>query len=81
MKYGPTRGELKFRLVFSGLGLLLMAFALQRHGVRGIAWVEIVGLAGAFFGGTGILSAWRLLRMPADGRPQTGNIRRKDAKD
>lgn len=61
-KYGPTRGEWIFRLVFSLVGLGMMAVALSLHGVRGIAWVEIVGIAGAFFGGSAIWAAWQLIR-------------------
>jgi len=30
-KYGPTRSELKFRLGFSAVGLVLMAVALARY--------------------------------------------------
>jgi hypothetical protein len=60
VKYGPTRGELKFRLAFSIAGLGLMAYALSRHGVQGMAWFEIVLFAGAFFGGTAVWSAWKL---------------------
>ncbi len=66
MKFGPTRGELWFRLGFALAGLALMAVALLRHGVQGVAWVEIVLLAGGFFGGTAVWSALRLWR--GDGR-------------
>lgn len=62
-KYGPTRGEHLFRLIFSifGLGCIGVLFAVQ--GVpRGPGLVEVVGIAGAFFGGTFILSARALLR-------------------
>lgn len=62
-KYGPTRGEHLFRLIFSifGLGCIGVLFAVQ--GVpRGPGLVEVVGIAGAFFGGTLILSARALLR-------------------
>lgn len=62
MKHGPTRGELWFRLAVSLAGLVLMAYALSRHGVRGLAWFEIVIFAGAFFGGTALWTLWRLLR-------------------
>ncbi len=60
---GPTRNELWFRLLFSlaGLGLLVMTVF-----VRGIsnaaALIEVVGIAGTFFGGTAIWSALRLWR-------------------
>lgn len=60
--YGPTRGELWFRLVFSIAGLALMIFAVAYRGFNGIASVEIIGIAGAFFGGTLIWSVVKLLR-------------------
>lgn len=62
-KYGPTRGEHLFRLVFSlfGLGCIGVLFAV--HGVpRGPGLVEVVGIAGAFFGGSAVWSARALLR-------------------
>jgi len=58
--FGPTRGELKFRLGFSLIGLCAMVFAVAYRGITGIAAFEIVGIAGAFFGGTAIWSAWKL---------------------
>lgn len=61
-KFGPSRGELIFRLVFSLAGLALMAVALALHGVGGIAWVEVVIMAGTFFGGTAIWTGIRLFR-------------------
>ncbi|MCD1627545.1 MAG: hypothetical protein ACU0B7_13185 [Paracoccaceae bacterium] len=62
MKYGPTRGELKLRLAISVFGLGMMAFALVTRGFGGIAALEVVLIAGAFFGGTAVWSAWALLR-------------------
>lgn len=63
MKYGPTRGELMFRLAFSLAGLAFLAVALAIHGVpAGPAFVELGLLAGGFLGGTAVWSAWRLLR-------------------
>ncbi len=62
MKYGPTRGELKLRLAFSVFGLGMMAVALMTRGFGGIAAVEIVLIAGSFFGGTACWSAWQLVR-------------------
>ena len=61
-KFGPTRGELKFRLAFSLAGLALMVFAVVYRGVGGIAWIEVVGISTVFFGGTAIWSAWKLLQ-------------------
>lgn len=60
MKYGPGRGELWFRLVFSLAGLALMLVAVRMHGVRGLAWFEIVLMSVAFFGGTAVWAGWRL---------------------
>jgi xanthosine utilization system XapX-like protein len=63
VKYGPSRGELKFRLAASLGGLALMVVALVYRGVpTGPAFVEVVGIAGLFFGGTAIWSGWRLLK-------------------
>jgi hypothetical protein len=62
MKFGPTRGELWFRLIVSVFGLALMIVAVTARGVQGIAWVEVVGLASVFFGGTAIWAAIRLFR-------------------
>ncbi len=59
-KYGPTRGELWFRFAFSAVGLALMAFAVFYRGFHGIASVEIIGIAGAFFGGSLV---WCLLKL------------------
>ena len=65
-RFGPTRGELKFRLAVSLGGLALMAVALVYRGVpTGPAFVEVVGIAGLFFGGTAIWSARQLLRKPS----------------
>lgn len=59
----PSQNELIFRLVFSIFGLVLLAVAIW---VRGIAHagalVEVVGIAGLFFGGTAVLSMRQLLR-------------------
>ena len=65
MKYGPTRGEHLFRLCFSLLGLALMVVALAYRGLpEGPALVEVVGIAGLFFGGSAIWSALKLLKTP-----------------
>lgn len=63
MKYGPTRGELWFRLLFSLAGLCLLGVAVAYRGIpSGPALVEVIGVAGLFFGGTAIWAAIRLLR-------------------
>jgi hypothetical protein len=60
-RFGPTRGELKFRLAVSLAGVALMVFALFYRGVpEGPALVEVAGIAGLFFGGTAVWSAVRL---------------------
>lgn len=63
-KYGPSRKELKFRLWASvvGLGLLLGA-VLYRGMPTGPAMFEVIGIAGAFFGGTLI---WTLMKLKDD---------------
>ena len=63
-KYGPTRAELKFRIVVSIFGLGFMLFAIWYRGIPdGPALVEVVGLASVFFGGPLILSVRRLIQM------------------
>ncbi len=67
MKYGPTHGELIFRLVFSLAGLAFMGVALAIHGVpSGPAFLEVGLLAGGFFGGTAVWTARKLLKTPKD---------------
>jgi xanthosine utilization system XapX-like protein len=68
-RFGPTRGELKFRLAVSVLGLGLMVFALTHRGLpSGPGIFEVVGMAGVFFGGTAIWTLRRLLAAPKDDR-------------
>lgn len=62
MKYGPSRGELIFRLVFSLAGLAGLAVTLVRPEWRGLVLSEIGVLALAFFGGTAIWTARQLMR-------------------
>lgn len=60
---GPTRSELWFRLIFSLCGLALLVVAVMMRGIsNSAALVEVVGIAGAFFGGTAIWSALKLAR-------------------
>jgi hypothetical protein len=60
---GPTRNELWFRLIFSLGGLALLAVAVMVRGIsNSAALVEVVGIAGAFFGATAIWSALKLAR-------------------
>jgi xanthosine utilization system XapX-like protein len=54
---------MKFRLAVSVAGLALMLVALFYRGVpTGPAFVEVVGMAGLFFGGTAIWTARRLMK-------------------
>ena len=63
MKYGPTRSELKFRLAVSLAGLALTLLALFWRGVPSApALVEVLGIAGLFFGGTAVWAVRRLMR-------------------
>lgn len=60
---GPTRNELWFRLAFSLFGLALLGITVAVRGVsNAAALIEVVGIAGAFFGGTAIWSAVKLWR-------------------
>ncbi len=60
-KYGPTRGELQFRAVFSVLGLMAIGVLVAVRGVpKGPGLVEVFGIALLFFGGTLGHSLWRL---------------------
>jgi hypothetical protein len=65
-RFGPSRGELWFRLIFSLCGLAIMVFALIYRGIGGIAWIEVVLIASVFFGGTVIWTALRLLASKED---------------
>lgn len=62
-KYGPTRGEHLFRLIFSIFGLAMIGLLFALRGVpNGPGLVEVVGIAALFFGVTLVLSARALLR-------------------
>ena len=66
-RYGPGRGELWFRLVVGLLGLLLVGAAVAIRGVSSApALVEVIGIAGLFFGGSSVWAGWRLWRMGAE---------------
>lgn len=61
--HGPTRKELWFRFGFSLFGLAMLALTVVIHGVsNAAALVEVVGIAGAFFGGTAVWTAMKLWR-------------------
>ncbi|MEM9433591.1 MAG: hypothetical protein AAGA12_06675 [Pseudomonadota bacterium] len=59
-KYGPSSGELKFRIYASLFGMALVLVALLARGITGIASLEIIAIAILFFLGTALRSAWML---------------------
>ncbi|MEL6617931.1 MAG: hypothetical protein AAFY39_10835 [Pseudomonadota bacterium] len=62
-KYGPSRGDLKFRLWFSVAGLAMLAGVLIYRGLpRDPAGYETIGLATLFFGGTFVWTLRKLIR-------------------
>ncbi|MGP1356113.1 hypothetical protein [Roseicyclus sp.] len=65
-RFGPTRSELKLRLAISLGGLALLVGAYATNGIGGIASLEIAIIGGAFFGGSAIWSARRLLSKDDD---------------
>lgn len=66
-KFAPSRSEIKFRLWVSVAGLALLAIALAFRGIpSGPAMFEVIGIAGAFFGGTLIWSLIKLSRAEND---------------
>ncbi len=62
-KYGPSRGELKFRLCM-GLFIcgLLLATLLAKGVPAGLVGIELFVFAGAFGLGSVIWSLWKLRR-------------------
>ncbi|HKK98140.1 MAG TPA: hypothetical protein VJ928_08145 [Marivita sp.] len=61
--HGPTRNELWFRLGFSLFGLAMLAVTVAVRGVsNAAALIEVVGIAGTFFGGTAVWTALKLWR-------------------
>jgi hypothetical protein len=62
-KFGPTRAELKFRLSASLAGLTFLIGAVLYRGLpSGPAFIEVGVIGSAFFGGTAIWAARRLIR-------------------
>jgi hypothetical protein len=60
-KFDPPRGEVWFRFWVGVAGLGLLAVALWIRGIpSGPAIVEVIGIGGAFFGGTTLWAAWKL---------------------
>ena len=64
-KFGPTRGDLIFRRVFSLAGLALLCVALAYRGLPTSAggW-EAVVIAALFFGGTAVWTLNKLRKLP-----------------
>lgn len=62
MTKGPGRRDLRFRLTLSLLGLGGVIVAAALRGFDGAATVEVLGIAGLFFGGTALWSARALMR-------------------
>ena len=66
-KYGPTRGELWFRMAVGLVGFTVLIAAVSARGMpSGPALVEVVGIGGVFFGGTVVWAAWKLWSSRAD---------------
>lgn len=60
-KFGPSRGELKFRFAVGIAGLCLLAGIILFRGMpTGPAFFEIILIGGAFFGGTAIWAGRKL---------------------
>ena len=61
-KFGPTKGDLKFRLGFATAGLCLLAGAIAYRGwPTGPGGWEAIGLALIFFGGTFVWTLRKLI--------------------
>jgi hypothetical protein len=59
---GPDRAEHRLRLAVSLAGLALLGAVFVFAPVEGMAWVEVVAIAGLFFGGSAVVSARALMR-------------------
>lgn len=58
-----TRGEARLRLAFCGVGFALIGGVLAVQGLpEGPGLVEVLGVAGLFFGWSGVLALRRLMR-------------------
>jgi len=66
-RFGPNPGEWRFRLIVSLCGLALMIGALAFRGIpTGPAFVEVVLIAGTFFGGSALWSLINLRKSDRD---------------
>lgn len=60
-EFDPSRSELWVRLIVGVAGMGLIGAALWLRGLpSGPALVEVIGFGGLFFGGTVVLSGYRL---------------------
>jgi hypothetical protein len=67
MRHDPKRGELLFRFWFSLAGLVLVGVAVVARGIaNSAALVEVIGIAGLFFGGTAVWTGLKLLKQHSD---------------
>lgn len=61
-RFGPSRAELKMRVVISIVGLAFLIGAYAMHGITGIVSLELGIIGLAFFGGTGFAAIRALIR-------------------
>ena len=59
---GPDRAEHRLRLAVSLAGLAMLGAMFVFAPVEGMAWVEVVAIAGLFFGGSAVASSRALMR-------------------
>ncbi len=64
-EYGPSRGELWFRVVVGIAGLIAVVAVTFAGGIpNSAALVEVLGIGGLFFGGTLFFAVRGLMRLP-----------------
>ncbi len=72
-KFGPTKGELKVRLIICMLGLGMIVTALVRNGIpEGPALFEMIGVGGLFFGLSAVWVLRKLIRKDYSDAPKDG---------
>lgn len=62
MTKGPGQGELRVRLALVALGFVLILIAVVARGMDGAATVEVLAIAGLFFGGSALFILRRMSR-------------------